>query len=204
MRTNDYLARIVLLEVSAVRARTLAAEAAAQREAVLAEHAAQAARERADQQQRAAVERRQLVRRILSSAGGLAVLAVPVWVLTPVVGSILSIFSDNITEVVFLSGDTGDTSGSGPWTLYSLLWKLLLGMIAGLATLGFVLPYPRDEEVVSVPAMVGFGGGLLVLAYHAVAGSGSATSWWWPPLFAVLGHLGYGLYRRIQQEQGAQ
>ncbi|MEV0767737.1 hypothetical protein [Nocardia salmonicida] len=203
MRTNDYLARIVLLEVGATRALVLATEAETRRQLALAEQAERAERELAERRQRAARELRDLRRRILSSAGGLVALSVPVWVLTPVIGSILAIFSDNITEVVFLSGDTGDTAGSGPGTLYGLLWKLLLGMIVCLAALGFVLPYPRDEEVASIPAMAGFGAGLLLLAYQAIAGSGSAASWWWPPLFAVLTHLGYGLYRRWQQEQGA-
>lgn len=203
MRTNADLARLILLEAGLVRAQVEAAELDARRRAEQVEADARAQREQADRQRRAAEERRQRNRRIRSAAGGLAVFAVPVWVLTPVIGSIISIFSDNVTRVVFLSGDTGDTAGSGPFTLYGLLWKLLLGGILCLAGLGLLFPYPPDAEVISTPGMAGFGAGSLLLVVQAFGGSGSAASWWWPALFAVLGHLGYGLYLHVRAVEAA-
>lgn len=192
MRTNGELATALLADATVAHAQQLATQVRASQVA-REESEREAARldvERQAEQRR--VQRRAFLRRVRGDAVALVFGCVPLWVLTPVVGSILTIVSDNITKAVFLSGDTGATSGSGPFTLYGLLAKVLIAMIVCLVVLAFVFPYPDGEEIISNAGVGGFALGTLLLFYQALAGSGSATSWWWPTLFAVLGHLAYG------------
>lgn len=192
VRTNANLASVILADATVAHAQQLAVQA---RAAQVAREQADIETARIDAAQRAENRRMQrsaFLRRVRGQGFSLMFVSVPLWVLTPVVGSILTVFSDNITQTVFLSGDSGATSGSGPGTLYGLLAKLLIAMIVCLVGLAFVFPYPDGEEVISSAGIGGFALGALLLFYQALAGSGSAASWWWPPLFAVAGHLVFG------------
>lgn len=192
VRTNANLASVILADATVAHAQQLAVQA---RAAQVAREQADIETARIDAAQRAdnrRMQRSAFLRRVRGQGFSLMFVSVPLWVLTPVVGSILTVFSDNITQTVFLSGDSGATSGSGPGTLYGLLAKLLIAMIVCLVGLAFVFPYPDGEEVISSAGIGGFALGALLLFYQALAGSGSAASWWWPPLFAVAGHLVFG------------
>ncbi|MQY20136.1 hypothetical protein NRB20_32320 [Nocardia sp. RB20] len=190
------MALALLVDATATQAQQLAVQARAEAQARQAEADE---RERQAQEQaeiRHRRERRDRLRRIRRQATGLLLISIPVWLLTPVVGSFLAAADDKVTSAIFLHGDTGDTAGSGPGTLYVLSAELIIGMIAALTVLALLLPYPRDKEVVSTPAIGGFAIGTFILVVQAFSGSGSGMSWCWGPLFAVLAHAAYGFYLR--------
>lgn len=134
---------------------------------------------------------RERPKRILGHIFGLLLLAVPVWIFTPVVAYIAVNVdhSPSLYHTFFWNGKHREGD------IYPLLAILLPSMIICLGILAFVFPYKRDEEVVSAPAFFGFGAGIVLLLYQAFSGSGGEYSWFWPPLFAVIGHLTLGLVR---------
>ncbi|MFG1770724.1 hypothetical protein ACGFIX_14215 [Nocardia salmonicida] len=182
-RPNTDLAAIVLLEASSSTLAQLVDEQARLRAA-----AAAAERERARQERRARFTSNR------SPAIGLLVSAVPVWLFTPAIVAILGAMIDGFGRIVLL-GSGGQDNASGLATLYGLWAKLLIGAIVCVFVLSFFLPYPNGQGVVSGPGVAGFVGGIALLFLQGITDSGSAASWFWPPLFAVLGHLGFGIYR---------
>lgn len=199
--TTQGLALAMLLDAAAVRARHEAVENRIAEEAREQQRRAAEAQREADLVARAQREQREKVRRVLGASGVLLGGSFAVWLVTPVIGSILSIFSDTIDSMVFLDGDTGDTAGSGPFALYKLLAGLLVGMVVSLTASGLLLPYPRDEEVISSASIGGAVLGILILLIEVFTGSGSESSWWWAPILAVVFHVAYGLARKLNESQ---
>ncbi|WP_280433463.1 hypothetical protein [Nocardia brasiliensis] len=124
----------------------------------------------------------------------LLIVAVPVWILTPVVAFVIAKVSDNADIYKTFAWNGEHHEGD----LYPLLAILLPTMILCIGALGLVFPYEDDETLVSIPAIIGFTLGLVLLGYQAVSGNGGAHSWFWPPLFAVLAHLVLGIYRALR------
>ncbi|WP_067899247.1 hypothetical protein [Nocardia vaccinii] len=196
MRSSHDMALALLVDATATQAQQDAVRVRAETEARRAEEREQR-REAANQLVlRRRRERRDRLRRIRRQSLGLLMAGAPIWLLIPIVGSFLSAADDNVSRVIFLNGDTGDTAGSGPGTLYLMSAELLIGMVAALTIIALLLPYPNGKEVISGPAIGGFAIGTLILVVQAFSGSGSAMSWCWAPLLAVLAHCVYGLYRR--------
>ncbi|WP_069167234.1 hypothetical protein [Nocardia altamirensis] len=81
---------------------------------------------------------------------------------------------------------------------FVLTFVLVVCMLLCLGGLGLAFPYPTDQEVFSIPAACGVAVGVAAFFYQVFSGSGGMASWFWPPLFAVLGHLAYGLYRQTR------
>jgi len=189
----------MLLDAVVVRARQQAVDERIAGEERERQRQAAEVRKRAELRAQEERERRDKVRRVLGQGGALLGCSIVVWLITPIVGSIGAAFSETIDRMVFLDGDTGDTSGSGPVALYKLLAILLLFMVASLMVIGLTLPLPRGGEVLSVPALGGGAIGLLILLFEVFTGSGSESSWWWLPVLAVVFHLAYGLIRKLNE-----
>ena len=196
MRSSHDMALALLVDATATRAQQEAVRVRAETEARRAEEREQRRQAAVQEVIRRRRERRDRLRRIRRQAFGLLLVGAPIWLLIPIVGSFLSAADDHVSRVIFLNGDTCDTACSGPGTLYLLSAELLIGMVAALTIMALLLPYPNGTEVVSGPAIGGFALGTVILVVQAFSGSGSAMSWCWAPLLAVLAHGGYGLYRR--------
>ncbi|MDV6244772.1 hypothetical protein [Rhodococcus opacus] len=134
---------------------------------------------------------RQRVGRVFLQMAILLIVALPIWIFTPVVLYLLYkvLGSEDVYRMFAWNGENREGD------LYPLLGMLLPEMILALGILGFVFPYPTGQEVASQAAIGGFLVGLVVLVIQMVTGNGGAASWWWPPALAVIGHLGYGFYR---------
>ncbi|KAF0845299.1 hypothetical protein [Nocardia caishijiensis] len=142
--------------------------------------------------QAARSNRRERPLRILGTTLGLLLLAVPVWALTPVVAYVMASMFPGLYPTFFWAGKNREGD------LYVLLAMLLPSMVLGLGAIGLALPYRDGEEVISPAAITGFAGGLVVLLYQACSGTGGQFSWFWPPLSAMVAHLGLGIHRRLR------
>ncbi|MFC9664622.1 hypothetical protein ACFVJ5_30680 [Nocardia sp. NPDC127606] len=147
------------------------------------------------QRRSADVARRKRWDRPLSIIGPmvlLLVLAIPVWALTPVVAYVIAFVFPGVYPTFFWAGRNREGD------LYPLLAVLLPTMIVSLGVLGLVFPYRDGEEVISPAGIAGFAGGFVLLLYQAFAQTGGQFSWYWPPMFAVVAHLGLGIVRKIR------
>lgn len=98
-----------------------------------------------------------------------------------------------------LIGSLAGVVHSGIVDLYITLAGLIIGSLLICAVLGLIFPYPRDQEVVSSPAVAGFVAGLPITLYLGITGSTSTAIWGWPFAFGMLVHAGFGIVRRTEK-----
>lgn len=111
--------------------------------------------------------------------------------LTPVAASFATITPGlgNIKPVVFFVGETGSTTGDGPWTLYSIL----LWCVGGCLVVAFLSDIVLGSGPSSWPERMAVAGaliGLAVFCYQWYLGTLQWFSWNFAP---VLGTAGYVL-----------
>ena len=130
------------------------------------------------------------LRTTVSDFFGFGVALAVVWVLTPVVASFGTLaFGDRLSDIVFMNGETGSTSGDGPETLYGMLARAMIGV--WLACLAARLVIERKSNRVE-PFFVGAvvaGIGLLYFLYQLVQESLTPDSWYWAPIGFAAGYV---------------
>jgi hypothetical protein len=110
--------------------------------------------------------------------------------LTPVGASFATISpaGANITNVVFFPGETGSTAGSGPFTLYAILFWIVLGTLATTFTVDLVFGPPRGARF-SWAALLGAIIGLAIFITLWANNGLSGASWALPPAGVTAGYL---------------
>lgn len=158
-------------------------------------HAAEQKRVRAEERRLRAREWREFNGRLVRDAFGelftRTIAAVFIVGLTPVAASFATIAPGlgNIKPVVFFSGETGSTTGDGPWTLYSILLWCVGGCLVVAFLSDIVLgsgPSTWPERTAVTGALIG----LAVFCYQWYLGTLQWYSWNFAP---VLGTAGYVL-----------
>jgi hypothetical protein len=110
--------------------------------------------------------------------------------LTPVGASFATIspVGANITNVVFFPGETGSTAGSGPFTLYAILFWIVLGTLATTFTIDLLFGPPRGASF-SWPAILGALVGVAIFIALWAGDSLSGASWAIPPIGLAAAYL---------------
>ena len=118
---------------------------------------------------------------------GRIVVAAVLVIFTPIVASFITItpIGDGIRDIVFFPGETGSTAGSGPFTLYALLFWAALGALVATFVLDIVLGPPRGA---GLPGGAIAGALTGVLVFILMWGAQGGASWFIAPAFLVIGY----------------
>lgn len=113
-----------------------------------------------------------------------------IWALTPVVASFGTIaFGDRLNSAVFMNGETGSTSGDGPWTLYGMLFRAGVGVWLACLAARLVIERKSSRVEPFFVGAVGAGIGLLYFLYQLVQDSLTPESWYWAPAGFAAGYV---------------
>lgn len=148
--------------------------------------------------------------RLIRSAFGVlfsrAVVSAIIVGLTPVAASFATIVPvlASIKPVVFFAGETGSTTGDGPWTLYSILvWCVGVCLVVALVSdAAFGIGSPQWQGRLVFPgALIGLG----IFCYQWYDNSLQWYSWNFAPLLLTAGYVAAGLIsgERMRRHRGS-
>ncbi|MFC9872661.1 hypothetical protein [Nocardia salmonicida] len=158
-----------------------------------------AALRRSDDPSVQAAATRELRRRVGSGTWELAKVAVPTALGAPLVYFLLlGTWSERFMKPLVWNSQYPVSSEDAGLDAFIVQFILVTCMIVCLAIIGLAFPFSTGEEVVSNPMFCGIVLGAVVFLYQVFNGSSGIYSWLWPPLFAVVGHLAYGMYRKTK------